>query len=307
MVTRGRLSNKVRIAGPSGRRDCGMTTGATRYLSSSHRFTITHNLWEAVVNDRSISCCSFVQNQCWRRLLALLLWGMLWAGVLWSRPVAAHGGGVIDNGFTDHFEWLVSIDPYPMGTGQATITLLVFDLAAYDPVNDLQVTVALAAPGTTRPCCNPNELSTPIPLVIDPQIYPSDYSARINLDQPGEWALQFMVEGGERSFTTIVAVPVKAAPAGQAVSPVVTPDVAATSTVFARNVQQARQQNRPLPAPVSPVSVTNTSTMTAAPVTAAGPLLILGFRWWLWGIAALLPLLMGWLLLRTPQGQKEDE
>lgn len=254
---------------------------------------------------RNISCARIRHDRYRRPLFILLLCSALLTSLLWSRPATAHGGVVIDSGFTDHFEWLVSIDPYPIVTGQAMLTLLVYDLTTYDPVSDLQVTVALAPPGTTRPCCNPTELSAPIPLVIDPQLYPGDYSELINLDQPGEWAIQFVVEGGDRSFTTVVLVPVRAAPSGQVVSPLTTPDVAATATVFAQNVQSARQQNSPLAGPVSPL--TTTVTTTSATSNPAGPLLILGVQWWLWGVAALIPLVMGWLLLRKPQGEAEDE
>lgn len=263
------------------------------------------------MNYRIVSCCLLMQNRqqnrLWRVLCAWLLAIVLVAGVLWPQAAAAHGGVVIDSGFTDHFEWLVSIDPYPIETGQATLTLLVFDLATYDPVSDLAVTVLLAAPGTTRPCCNPADLSAPIPLVIDPQLYPGDYSEKINLDQPGEWALQFVVEGGERSFTVVVPVPVKAAPAGPIDSALATPDVAATATVYAQNVAQARQQNSPLPGPVIPLTTTGSSDMAAAIINTPGPMLILGFRWWLWGFAALIPLIMGWLLLRSPQRHDDEE
>ena len=255
------------------------------------------------MNYRSGSCALIIRT--WQQLFLPLLFAVLLTSLLWPRSAVAHGGVVIDSGFTDHFEWLVSIDPYPIETGQTMITLLVFDLATYDPVSDLQVTVATAPPGTVRPCCEPTDLSAPIPLVIDPQLYPGDYSERINLDQPGEWALQFVVEGGDRSFTTIVLLPVRAAPAGQVVSPVTTPDVAATATVFAGNVQAARQQNSPLPGSLSPL--TTTAATDIAAVNAAGPLMIMGLRWWLWGIAALIPLVMGWLLLRTPQRQDDEE
>lgn len=253
---------------------------------------------------RDVSCARIRHDRYRRPFFVLLLCSTLLTSLLWSRPATAHGGVVIDSGFTDHFEWLVSIDPYPIVTGQAMLTLLVYDLTTYDPVSDLQVTVALAPPGTTRPCCNPTELSAPIPLVIDPQLYPGDYSERINLDQPGEWAIQFVVEGDDRSFTTVVLVPVRAAPPGQIVSPVTTPDVAATATVFSQNVQEARQQNSPLAGPASPL--TTTVSTTIATNNPAGPLLILGVQWWLWGIAALIPLVMGWLLLRKPQEEDEE-
>lgn len=240
------------------------------------------------------------------------------------RPVTAHGGVVIDSGFTPNFEWLVSINPYPIETGEAIITLLVFDLTNYDPVNDLKPTLFMAKPGTTRPCCKAEELSAPIPLTIDPQLYPGDYSAPITFDQPGDWALQFVAEGGERSFTVVVSVPVKAAAAATEPTPMDgTPNVAATETVFAENVQSARQQNSPLPAAVSPLTTTGAAAdlatavlpltttgaadLTAAVVNTPTARTFLGLSWWLWGIAALIPLGMGWWLLRSPQGPEEEE
>ncbi|MEZ4734924.1 MAG: hypothetical protein R3E79_48135 [Caldilineaceae bacterium] len=243
----------------------------------------------------------------WERWLCRLgvIGLLLLPGMVSSRPVAAHGGVVIDSGFTDDFEWLVSIDPYPLSVGQATITLLVFDLTTYEPVNDLQVALALAAPGTTRPCCTPAELSEPIPLTIDPEIYPGDYSAVIPLDQKGDWAMQFVVEGGARSFTVVVPVEVQEAVAGQAAAPNVTPDIAATATAFAQNVGAARQQTSPIV--VSPLIGSDAKGMVAAVVTTPAPSALLGVGWWLWGIAAIIPILMGWLLLRSPQQRNEDE
>lgn len=222
--------------------------------------------------------------------------------MLFARPASAHGGTVIDSGYTEHFEWLVSIDPYPLKVGQATITLLVFDLTNYDPVSDLQTTLYMAKPGTTRPCCDPAILSEPIPLVIDPQLYPGDYSAVITFDQAGDWAMQFVVEGEERSFTVVVSAQIKAAASGEGAAPAGTPDVAATATVFAQNVQQARQQNSPVDAPVSPVVGGNPSQDSAFAITTPVPS-FLGLGWWLWGVAAIIPIVMGWLLLRSPNAR----
>jgi len=258
------------------------------------------------LNYRIISCCRLA----WRRGRCLLGIGLvsalLWAGILFARPASAHGGTVIDSGYTERFEWLVSIDPYPLKVGQATITLLVFDLANYDPVSDLQTTLYMAKPGTTRPCCDPADLSEPIPLVIDPQLYPGDYSAVITFDQPGDWAMQFVVEGDDRSFTVVVSDIVKEATSGEVAASAVTPDVAATATVFAQNVQQARQQN----SSVSPIVGGNPSEGTAVAITTPGPSTFLGLGWWLWGVAAIIPIVMGWLLLRSPQrpdDRAEDE
>lgn len=254
------------------------------------------------VNDRKIQGSR--QWHPWRfRYLSArvaLLVTLLWYTFAGSAAVKAHGGVVIDSGFTTHFEWLVSINPYPITTGEATITLLVFDLTTYAPVNDLQITFYLAAPGTTRPCCNPADLSAPIDLVIDPQLYPGDYSAVITFNQPGDWAMQFVVEGGDRSFTVVVPVQVAEATLVPAAPRAGTPDSAATATVFAQNVQQARQQNSPLAVQISPLA--------PSPLAITTPALsgLAGLNWWLWGVAAIIPIVIGWLLLRSPQREADD-
>jgi len=212
----------------------------------------------------------------------------------------AHGGVIIDSGFTSHFEWLASINPYPVTTGEATITLLVFDLTNYDPVNDLEVTLQVTGPGTAA-----NQAEDGIKLLIDPAIYPGDYSANIPLDEPGEWQLRFVVEGGDRSFAVTVPVTVAAAPA-VAPGAETTPDLAATATVFAQNVQVARQQNSPLSAQVSPLA-RNTPVEAATMMDRMATASFLNAPWWFWGLIALIPILMGWLLLRSPAYPATDE
>ncbi|MBX3011987.1 MAG: hypothetical protein KF832_10800 [Caldilineaceae bacterium] len=239
-----------------------------------------------------------------------LLGSLVLAATLGPRPSLAHGGSVIDSGYTNHFEWLVTMDPYPIQTGQAMVTLLVYDLTTYEPMNNLrQVTLYMAAPGTQRPCCNPTELSAPIRLRIDPQLYPGDYSELITFAQPGDWALQFVVEDGERSFAVVVPMMVVPAQPGQSWSPALEgPDVAATATAFAQNVQQARQQNSPLAGMLSPlVPSPLAADALALTVNTGGTFTFLGLSWWLWGVAALIPIGMGWLLLRSPQAKQEDE
>lgn len=225
---------------------------------------------------------------------------LLLATFIMPQSVRAHGGVIIDSGFTSHFEWLASINPYPVTTGEATITLLVFDLTNYDPVNDLEVTLQVTGPGTAA-----NQAEDGIKLLIDPAIYPGDYSANIPLDQPGEWQLRFVVEGGDRSFTVTVPVTVAAAPAA-APGAATTPDLAATATVFAQNVQFARQQNSPLSAQVSPLA-RNTPVEAATVMDRMATASFLNAPWWLWGLIALIPILMGWLLLRSPAYPTTDE
>jgi hypothetical protein len=225
---------------------------------------------------------------------------LLLATFVMPQRVRAHGGVIIDSGFTSHFEWLASINPYPVTTGEATITLLVFDITNYDPVNDLQATLYVTGPDAVPP-------SDGVKLAIDPAIYPGDYSANIPLDQAGEWQLRFVVEGGDRSFTVTVPVKVAAASAAQAVGGDATPDLAATATVFAQNVALARQQNSPLSALVSPLTQNNPTESAATILDTFVSGRLLGVSWWLWGIIAIIPILMGWILLRSPRDMGSDE
>jgi ABC-type transport system substrate-binding protein len=182
------------------------------------------------------------------------------------------------------------------------VTLLVYDIATYEPVNDLTVTVYLAPPDAPRPCCQPEQHTGPIALTVDPEIYPGDYSNLIALDQPGAWEVQFNATApataAEKSFSLVVPLTVNASMGGSAPIPLAaaTPDVAATATSFAQNVATARQGVSPLPAPVSPI---------AAP-DAAEPVAIVRTAWWLWGGVGLIPIvLIGWLILRSPSRQAD--
>lgn len=62
------------------------------------------------------------------------------------KPVHAHGGFVIDSGYTPQYEWLAAINPYPTTPGPTTITILVYDVQTHQPVNELQAEILLAAP-----------------------------------------------------------------------------------------------------------------------------------------------------------------
>lgn len=225
-------------------------------------------------------------------------------------PGYAHGGVVIDTGFTDHFEWLVSINPYPTLMGEATLTLLVYDIATYEPVNDLTVMLYLAAPGDAQPCCQPESHGGPFELIVDPQIYPGDYSNVVSFDQPGEWQLKFVATAPEtmsaKSFELVVPLQVNATMGGSqpiAITAESTPDLAATSTVFAQNVAEARRNNSPLAAPASPLTTPGSASPAQPPtaVTATGET-----NWWLWGGLGLLPIvLIGWFILGASPRDKE--
>ncbi|HRW03508.1 MAG TPA: hypothetical protein P5121_00330 [Caldilineaceae bacterium] len=222
-----------------------------------------------------------------------------------TRGLRAHGGVVIDSGFTDYFEWLVSISPYPVTTGEATITLLVYDIATYSPVNNLKVMLYATGPEASQ--AELDQRGNSVDLIIDPAIYPGDYSENIPLDQIGEWRLQFVVEGADKSFEITVPVQVAAAPLVEAPLTAVTPDRAATATVFAQNIESARQQNSPLSAPVSPLASNNPVEDATTVMDILASANFLGIAWWLWGIVAVIPIIMSWLLLRSPGQTAIDE
>lgn len=237
----------------------------------------------------------------WVKNLLLILSIALLERSSWH-PALAHGGVVIDSGYTEHFEWLVSIDPFPTLLGEAMLTLLIYDVVSYDPVNDAQVNAYLAAPDAPRPCCAPQTHRGPIELAIDPALYPGDYSNLINLDQPGAWEIQFVVDAGERAFTIVVPLTVNATMGGSqpiAVEAASTPDPAATATLFAQNVAAVRAQNSPLAAPESPLAQPLSPPANRGAEGAAAPPGTPN-DWLLWGALALLPIaLVGWWILRS--------
>lgn len=214
--------------------------------------------------------------------------------------VRAHGGVIIDSGFSSHFEWLASINPYPVTTGEAIITLLVYNITNYEPVNDLQVTLYMMGPDVVPP-------GDGVKLAIDPAIYPGDYSANIPLERAGEWQFRFVVEGGDRSFEVTVPVKVTAASVAQPPEYDATSDPAATATVFAQNVRLARQQNSPLTALVSPLAQNNSAGSTGGMINTFTSGRLLGIAWWLWGVIAIIPIMMGWLMLRSPKDTGSDQ
>lgn len=254
------------------------------------------------------------QSKHWVNNLRLALGITLLLGGLQVQPVLAHGGVVIDSGYTDHFEWLVSINPFPTLLGEATLTLLIYDVVNYDPVNDAKVHAYLAAPDAPRPCCQPENHRGPIELLVDPALYPGDYSNVINLDQPGDWEMQFVVDAGERSFTIIVPLTVNASMGGSepiAINgPTATPDVAATATIFAQNVAAARSQNSPLAAPDSPLAQPISPLANGQAPGSATNVAASSNDWLLWGALAILPIaLVGWWILRsttTAQNETND-
>lgn len=175
------------------------------------------------------------------RILWFILLGV---GLLWiiqpSANVQAHGGVLIGDGFADHYEWLLVINPYPITVGDAVLTLLVYDAQTQDPISELQAELTLARPGSGHACCQPGVDAGPFALTIGAGQYATDHSTVIPLNAVGRWEGKLHVTTRD----TIFEIPVKldvignnginasatmSESVGQMVSPLTTPSNGAAS------------------------------------------------------------------------------
>ncbi len=249
------------------------------------------------------------------KLGVIVLLGLLWAlsqggpsvwGAGQARPMLrplAHGGVVIDAGFTDAYEWLVALGPYPVTSGEAVVTLNVFDVDTGEPIRYLDATILLAPPGSS-PCCDASQHLGPVPLTTDPIAFPGDYSAIVPFDTAGKWAIQFTAAPTAQSaraqmLQVIVEFEVEARGDATALPPLGTPN-AATATTFAGRVAEARRRLDGTPVTIaSPLQAT--SPISVVPVDDA-KVVSPPRRWWLWGALLLVPVvaLAGWMLRESP-------
>lgn len=112
----------------------------------------------------------------------------------WHPITAAHGGVIIDGGFTDHYEWIAMASPYPVTPGETIITVLIYDIETYAPIDGLSPTLELSPPGEPRPCCSGDQTLGPLPLIVDPVLYPGDYSNIAPLLREGAWQGKFTIQ-----------------------------------------------------------------------------------------------------------------
>lgn len=210
----------------------------------------------------------------------------------------AHGGAIIKDGYTDKYEWLVAISPYPTPPGQTVITLLVYSLETHKAVTDLQAELYLAPPGSTTPCCVKGQSVGPFPLTTDPVQFPGDYSTQLDLAKIGAWQAKFHVTDKQGAFDVFAAF-------------AVAPQNSTQATIDAVMAQVASGQIAVTPQPQSPLAGQPASPLTnsAANGAAAQPNGALnnaavigqnaqlsasqatpfGRYWWLWGLVAMIP------------------
>ena len=244
----------------------------------------------------------------WIYLLLILLTASLVQLGLASEPVYAHGGVIIDSGYTPQYEWLVAINPYPTTPGPTTITILVYDVQTHRPVIDLQGELLLAAPDSVEPCCKQGVHNGPLPLLTDPAVYPGDYSTIVDLEQVGHWAGLVQLTAGEQTteleigFDVLEGDSTTNAPVATAAV-----DAAATATAFAANVESARQSPLPLAVSENLAQVASPLANSAASANVGAqraPGGWLSGNWWLLGIVLLVPVVAVFVWALRPKTEE---
>jgi len=283
---------------------------------------------------------TIVKRICKGIIIALLL-----AFLLQPQTTYAHGGVIMDGGFTPEYEWLVLSANSPLVEGLNLMSFVIYDINTYEPIDGMRVEVLIAHPSSRVECCNADEHVGPIELEADPENWPGDYSYPLPLDGFGNFQLKFIAYKGNsdepaiEAISTMLVLPdlnnitpepnpnlippdetgVITSPLsapGQAESPLgaplpgITKDIAITGT--AASTSQSEQT----------ISASNGSTTqapisggtTAAVATTEGETLLdkLRRQWILWTMAGLIPLAMLAFLLFRPSvdelvAQKEAE
>lgn len=199
-----------------------------------------------------------------------LCWGLF--GLIHATVAQAHGGAIITDGYTERYEWLVAMNPYPITTGQAVVTLLVYDSKTHQPVNDLTVELYLAS-DTSEPCCAQGIGVGPLALTSDPAQFPGDYSTGITLDKAGPWQTKFHVVAKAGSFDVRTAFTVEL---GNSSTGLVATALMTSSASLTNGG-------------MLPTAVTPSSPQPGGGL--AAPAMPFGRYWWLWSLLALGPVI----------------
>jgi hypothetical protein len=239
--------------------------------------------------------------------LILLTASLVYLGMA-GRPVYAHGGVIIDSGYTPQYEWLVAINPYPTTPGPTTITILVYDVQTHRPVIDLQAKLLLATPASTEPCCKQGVHIGPLPLLTDPALYPGDYSTIVDLDQVGHWAGLVQMTAGEQTVELEIGFDVlEGDSATGALVATTAVDAGATATVFAANVESARQATSPVAGARNSAQVNSPLAGSAVSPKVAVQRTLDGWlngNWWLMGIVLLVPVVAVFVWALRPKAEE---
>ncbi|MEM7530577.1 MAG: hypothetical protein AAF639_00250 [Chloroflexota bacterium] len=230
-----------------------------------------------------------------------------------TASVQAHGGVIVNTGYTDQYEWLIAISPYPVTPGETILTLLLYDVNTYAPILDIHAELTMT---------NTEGINLgPVVLETDPEIYPGDYSGILQLDELTNWDGLFQVwqaEEDKGSGLAPLELTFKFEVMEGVREPTATPVVEATETAFAAQVATVRAETpsptegdtgvqesddaveaTPVPTsadvptetePVSSPSDSATTATLSSPVTSAsGPF---GLNWLTLALIAIVPLIL---------------
>ena len=228
------------------------------------------------------------------------LFAVLLALFLPLSGVQAHGGAIIKGGYTEKYEWLVTINPYPTPPGPAMLTLLVYSQETHLAVTDLQAVVSITEVIRSTPCCQNGKTLGPFPLTTDPAQFPGDYSTPLTFDKSGPWEAKFEVTDKSGTFEIIVPFLVREDGSTQATLDAVMAQVASGQIAVTPQPQSPLSMTLNSQ-PSSPLTVSNTVSRTASvtnnnvlggqsALLSASQSNPFGRFWWLWGLFAMLPI-----------------
>lgn len=196
------------------------------------------DILQATVGSVDSNICQGYHSRTFRQWQILLLGTFALFFLMGGQPVGAHGGVVIDGGRTNDYEWAAMASPFPVTPGEVVVTVLVYDSETYAPINGLATTMYLAPPDSPEPCCQGEGVIGPLPLIVDPELYPGDYSNIVLLPQAGKWRGKFSIEAPGAPTDFFFTLNVKEA---QGAEPRPTPESAAeialTATALAASVE----------------------------------------------------------------------
>ncbi|MEZ4713666.1 MAG: hypothetical protein R3A44_41140 [Caldilineaceae bacterium] len=230
-------------------------------------------------------------------------------------PVQAHGGVIVAGDLTEKYEWLIQVSPYPVTTpGETYVSLVIYDIKTYQPINGLSVEAYLAPPGSTELCCEPGRDLGPIEILVDPEQYPGDYSILYDFSPIGQWNGVFIVEDEDGEWKAPFSFLVLPQNLNQFESPIVTPSFVLTSPlvgpqanpqVESGQAESAQADNAAVAGAPAPAAAQNVAVEDVASRGLAG--LSMGYLLALGGGALIPIVLLVFWFLRSSSGETDEE
>ncbi|MEM7129213.1 MAG: hypothetical protein AAF702_22970 [Chloroflexota bacterium] len=203
------------------------------------------------------------------RKISLLILFVLVACAGNVKSLYAHGGVIIDGGFTDQYEWIAMASPFPITPGETVLSIVVYDVETYAPINGIAASMHLAPPDSPEPCCQGDGVLGPLPLLVDPVLYPGDYSNIVLLLREGKWKGKFAIEGPSDPVDIFFTVDVREQDASEPrPTPLQGDLIAQTATAVAQQVAEGLATSTAIPS--TSASVTETGSVDIPLISPSG-------------------------------------